>query len=383
MPVAYDVIVLGLGAMGSAATCHLARRGARVLALDRFSPPHGHGSSSGRSRIVREAYFEHPAYVPMVRRAYEQWEALERDSGRRLMVRTGGLMIGPPDGALVTGALLSARTHGLQHEVLEAGELKRRHPALRPTPGTVAVWEPRAGALFPEACVTAHLEQAVRAGATLKPQEPALEWSTGTSGVEVRTAAGRYGAEKLLIACGAWTAGLMPELKLPLVVRRQVQHWFEPARPAEAGLFSPERFPVFIWEDEPGRFIYGFPDLGDGVKVARHQEGRVVSADEPGREVTDDDVRPIRDVLARLIPDANGRLRDSAVCLYTNTPDSHFLLDVHPDYSQVLVASPCSGHGFKFASALGEAMADLLLGSPPRLDLGLFRLDRFRPVNPR
>ncbi len=384
MPAAgYDVIVLGLGAMGSAAACHLARRGARVLGLDRFSPPHPHGSSSGKSRIIREAYFEHPAYVPMVQRAYELWETLERDSGRRLMVRTGGLMIGPPDGALVTGALLSARTHGLQHEVLDAGELKQRHPALHPGPGTVAVWEPRAGALFPEACVTAHLEQAVRAGATLKTDEPALSWTAGTNGIEVRTSAGRYGAERLLIACGAWTAGLLPELKLPLVVRRQVQLWFEPAETAKPGEFSPVRFPVFIWEDEPGRFIYGFPELGDGVKVARHQEGRAVDANEPGREVTDDDVRPIRAVLARLIPDANGRLLESAVCLYTNTPDSHFVLDFHPHHPRVLVASPCSGHGFKFASALGESMADLLLGSRPRLDLGLFRLDRFRPANPR
>ena len=385
----YDVIVLGLGAMGSAAACHLARRGARVLGLDRFTPPHANGSSSGKSRIIREAYFEHPAYVPMVQRAYVLWEALERDSGRKLMLKTGGLMIGPPEGALVTGALLSARTHGLRHEVLDSVELRRRNPALRPDAGTVAVWEPRAGVLFPEACVTAHLEQAARAGAMLVLDEPALEWSATTDGVQVHTASARYAADKLLIACGAWTTGLLPDLGLPLVAQRQVQLWFEPsepgepADPGEPGEFSPERFPVFIWEDEPGRFIYGFPELGDGVKVARHHEGAQVDPDDVPREVTDDDVRPIRAVLGRLIPGANGRLRDSAVCLYSNAPDSHFVLDFHPGHANVLIASPCSGHGFKFASTLGETMTDLLLGAPPRFYLGLFRLDRFRPPNPR
>lgn len=383
MPAAgFDVIVLGLGAMGSAAACHLARRGARVLGLDRFAPPHANGSSSGRSRIIREAYFEHPAYVPMVQRAYELWEALGRDSGRRLLLRTGGLMIGPPDGTLVTGALLSARTHGLQHEVLSTAELRQRHPALRPDEGMVAVWEPRAGVLFPEACVRAHLDQAVRAGATLAFDEPALAWSATRDGVEVRTGKGRYGAGKLLVACGAWTAGLLPELGLPLVAQRQVQLWFEPLECGEPEAFSPGRFPVFIWEDEPGRFIYGFPELGDGVKVARHHEGESADPASVRREVTDDDVRPMRTVLERLIPGANGPLRDSAVCLYTNAPDSHFVLDVHPAHAHVLVASPCSGHGFKFASALGETMADLLLGAPPRFDLGLFRIERFRPVNP-
>src|SRR6266850_1119389 len=199
MPAAsYDVIVLGLGAMGSAAACHLARRGARVLGLDRFAPPHPNGSSSGRSRIIREAYFEHPAYVPMVQRAYELWQALERDSGRRLLLPTGGLMIGPPDGLLVSGALLSATTHGLPHEILDAAALRRRAPALHPEPGTVAVAEPRAGVLFPEECVAAHLEQATRAGATLGLDEAVEAWSATADGVEVRTSRGRHRAGKLL-----------------------------------------------------------------------------------------------------------------------------------------------------------------------------------------
>ena len=376
----YDVIVVGLGAMGSAATCHLARRGVRVLALDRFAPPHANGSSSGRTRIIREAYFEHPSYVPLVQRAYELWTALERDSGARLLRVTGGLMIGPPDGVLVSGALLSARTHGLKHELLETASLRRRHPALRPPDGTVAVWEPRAGALFPEACVAAHLAMAARAGATLSAGEPALEWRESGDGIEVRTPRGRHLAAKLLVAAGAWTAGLLPGLDLPLSVERQVQAWFEPLDPSA---FDPARFPVFIWEDEPGRFLYGFPDLGDGVKVARHHEGERADPDRVRREITDDDVLPIRAALERLIPAANGPLRDAAACLYTNAPDAHFILDFHPEHPGVLVASPCSGHGFKFAAALGEVMADLLQGARPRFDLGMFRIARFGPPAPR
>jgi len=372
----YDVIVAGLGAMGSAAACHLARRGALVLGLDRFTPPHASGSSSGKSRIIREAYFEHPAYVPLVRRAYELWRALERDSGRELLRETGGLMIGPPDGALVSGALLSARTHDLPHEILDAAELRKRHPAMRPEAGVIAVWEPRAGVLFPEACIAAHLDRAARAGATFRTDEPVLAWRAADGGIEVTTAAARHRASKLLIAAGSWATRLLPELQLPLTVRRQVLFWFEPAARAEQ--FAPERFPVFIWEDEPGRFFYGFPDLGEGVKIARHQEGEESDPDRVRREVAASEAAPIRAVLERLIPAAPGRLRESAVCLYTNTPDSHFILDFHPAHPEVLIASPCSGHGFKFAGVLGEAMADLLLGGRPRFDLGLFRLGRFR-----
>jgi len=374
----FDVIVAGLGAMGSAAASHLARRGARVLGLDRFAPPHELGSSSGRSRIIREAYFEHPAYVPLVQRAYELWDALERDSGRRLRLETGGLMIGPPEGALVAGALLSARTHRLRHELLEAAALRQRVPALKPGDGTVAVWEPRAGVLFPEACIGAHLEQAARAGATLATEEPVLSWSAGRDGVEVRSAKGRYHARRLLLACGAWTTRVLQDLELPLTVQRQVLMWLQPKEPA---LFAPERFPVFIWEDEPGRFIYGFPELGDGVKVARHQEGERTEPDRVRRQVGPDDIAPLRITLARLVPAVNGLLRDSAVCLYTNAPDGHFVIGAHPAHPEVLIASPCSGHGFKFASALGETLADLLLGAPPRFDLSLFAVGRFGAAN--
>ena len=370
----YDVVVAGLGAMGSAAACHLARRGRRVLGLDRFSPPHARGSSAGRTRIIREAYFENPAYVPLVQRAYELWDALAADTGRTLRLATGGLMIGNPEGALVTGAYASARIHALAHEVLEPAEIARRFPALAPGPTDVAIWEPRAGVLFPEACIAAHLEQAASAGAELVVDEPVLSWSAGAGQVEVRTAAGRYRAAHLIVAAGAWAREFLPRLDLPLVVQRQTLFWFRPA--AHAAHFLPERFPIFIWEDEPGRFIYGFPELGDGVKIARHQEGETTDPDAVRREVPDAEAEPLRAVIRRLIPDADGPLLEREVCLYTNTPDGHFVLDVHPEHPEVLIASPCSGHGFKFASALGEVMADLVTGAKPRFDLELFGLAR-------
>src|SRR5262249_35106591 len=206
-------------------------------------------------------------------------------------------------------------------------------------------------------------------------EEPALSWRATADGVEVETASARHRAGKLVIAVGAWASRLLPELQLPLTVQRQSLFWFEPARRPES--FAPDRFPVFIWEDEPGRFFYGFPDLGDGVKIARHQEGEPTDPDHVRREVGESEAAPLRAVIERLIPDAAGRLLESSVCLYTNTPDTHFILDAHPANTDVLIASPCSGHGFKFASALGEVMADLLLEGTTRFDLGLFRLGRF------
>jgi sarcosine oxidase len=373
---ALDAVVVGLGAMGSATLAELAARGKRVLGLDRFAPPHDLGSSHGKSRIIREAYFEDPRYVPLVQRAYERWAELERESGRTLVLRTGGLMIGPPRGTLVSGALLSAETHALPHERLAAAEARAAYPALRVPDDAIAVREPRAGVLFPEACIAAQLERARRHGAEIRCDEPALAWAADGEGVEVRTARGRTRAASLVLSAGAWLARLVPELALPLTVTRQVLYWYEPAAHPER--FAPERFPIFIWEDEPGRFIYGFPDLGDGVKVARHMEGEATDPDHVRREVSAGETADLRASIARCIPDAAGRLLQTAVCLYTSTPDQHFVVDLHPDHAQVVIASPCSGHGFKFASALGETLADLATGRAPAFDLSPFRLERLR-----
>jgi sarcosine oxidase len=371
----YDVIVAGLGAMGSAAVYRLAANGRRVLGLDRFRPPHDLGSSHGRTRIIREAYFEHTLYVPLVQRAYELWADLEEKSGRELLLQTGGLMIGPRDGVLVTGARQSAEDHKLAYKILSASELRLGFPACQPTEGLVAVWEPRAGILFPELAVQSHLELAARSGATLRFNQPVVSWEPRGSGVRVVTGSGTYRAKQLLLSAGAWIGSLLPDLKLPLSVERQVLCWFEPA--SHPDLFRPERCPIFIWEYAPSRFFYGFPDLGDGVKAAIHHDGKTTQPELIDREVREQDTQAVREVLERFLPRAAGRLLSAAVCMYTNSPDAHFIFGRHRACPQVLIASPCSGHGFKFSPVIGEMAALLLADQVPPFDLSLFNPERF------
>jgi sarcosine oxidase len=373
----FDVIIAGLGAMGSAAAFHLARRGLRVLGLERFTHPHAFGSSHGKSRIIREAYFENPLYVPLVQRAYQCWAELESRSGRRLLTPTGGLMIGPRDGVVVRGARASAVEHGLPFEELSAAEVHERFPSLLPAPSDVAIWEPRAGILDPESAIEAHLALARENGAQLRFGEPVESWTERAGGlVRVRTAQASYDAAWLVIASGAWVAQLVPELALPVVVERNVVHWFHPS--TDSAHFGLGSLPIFIHEHDPGRVWYGFPDLGDGVKLALHHQGEPTTAESVRRAVSRDEVERVRALADRFLPGAAGRVRESVVCLYTNSPDEHFILDTHPGHHRVVVASPCSGHGFKFSSAIGEAIADLVLDGRSRFDLAPFRLSRFR-----
>ena len=366
----FDVIIVGLGAMGSAVACHLARRGKRILGLDRFAPPHAFGSSHGQTRIIREAYFEHPLYVPLVQRAYELWAELEKEAGRSLFRETGGLMIGKPDSAVVAGATRSAREHSLPHEVFSAAEVRSRFPALQPTDEMLAVWEPRAGILFPETCIEAHLTMARKQGADLRTDEPAVSWEGEGGGVRVVTSKGAYQANQLVLTAGSWIQSLLRDLQLPLVVERQVQFWFEPKKSA---FFRPDRCPIHIWEHGPGRHFYGFPDLGDGLKIAGHHEGQTANPDSINRAVSPEEVEAMRALLRQFLPDADGALRSAVVCMYTNTPDHHFFIDRHPAHAEVLIASPCSGHGFKFSSCVGEVLAQLIVNGESRFDLSLFR----------
>jgi sarcosine oxidase len=367
----YEAIIVGLGAMGSAAAYHLARRGCKVLAFDRFRPPHTQGSSHGDSRIIREAYFEHPVYVPMVQRAFELWAELEQRSRAELYLQTGGLMIGAAESELVTGALRSAREHGLAHELIDADAIRERFPALQPADDMVGVLEARAGILFPERCVAMHLELAREAGADLYFDEPVLSWAARGSGVRVVTRRGEYDARHLIATAGSWVSALFPDLALPFTIERQTLYWFEAQGAAD--LFDAKRCPIHLWQFDGRHFFYGFPDLGQGVKVARHHDGQATTADLVDCDVSANEVDDIRDLVRRFVPRADGRLRKSAVCLYTNTPDEHFWIDRHPAHPQVLIVSPCSGHGFKFASVIGEIVADSLIEGRSRFDLSLFR----------
>lgn len=368
----YDVAVIGLGAMGSATAYHLARRGASVIGFDRFAPPHTLGSTHGRTRIIREAYFEHPLYVPLIRRAYENWSALERDAGEQLLHVTGGLMIGPSSGELVAGACRSALEHGIPHEVLDAAALRRRFPVFRPDDDMVALLEQRAGLLLPERCVAACLRLAAERGAQLKVNEPVRAWRAGEGSVVVETDHGQYRARRAVLSVGPWLPELVPDVELPLRVERQTFHWFTPARDPEA--FTGERCPIALWEFEPDRLFATFSDLGDGVKIGIHHEGEDAEPHSVRRTITPAEDAAVRGLLERYLPAAAGELRDSAVCLYTNTPDDHFLIDLHPAHPEVVLASPCSGHGFKFASVIGEVLADLTTTGACSFALDPFRL---------
>ena len=373
----HDVIVLGLGGMGSAAAYHLARRGQRVLGLDRYAPAHDRGSSHGRSRIIREAYWEHPSYVPLVRRAYDLWDELSAAARRPLLRITGGIMIGAPTTDLIRGSLESARVHRLPHEVLDAAAVRDRFPVFEPADGMVGVYEPRAGVLRPEECVQVHLDLAAAAGAELHHGEQALRWEASPAGVVVETARGRYAAGRLVIAAGPWAPVALADLGLPLVVERQVIGWFEPVAHADA--FEPGRCPVYIWQVD-GRLYYGFPRLdADGVKVAEHALGDPTTADTIERTITPEEIEEIRrDFLARYMPAANGRLLAASTCMYTLTPDIHFIVDRHPAHANVVIAAGFSGHGFKFQPVIGEILADLATEGRTRHDIGLFAVTRFR-----
>jgi sarcosine oxidase len=370
----YDVIVAGLGAMGSATLAHLAMRGKHVLGLERWLPGHPHGSSHGDSRIIREMYFEHPMYVPLVRRAHDLWRELEARASARLMQTVGGLMIGPEDGMLVQGTLRSAREHGLPYEILSASETARRYPAFSLAEGLVTVFDPRAGYLDPEACNAAHLKVASHHGAELRFEEPVITWNADGDGVIVTTKYGSYSADHFVLSVGARTDSLLPGL--PLEVERQPVFWFEPG-PAHD--FDGDRFPIWAYEYTAGNICYGFPRLPRGVKAAVMHSGETFAdADSVTRSIRPEEADPLRSALADVLPVlASAPVVDQDTCLFTNTPDHDFIIDFHPEHPQVLVSSPCSGHGFKFASAIGELQADLVTGCGSSLDLTPFSLRRF------
>lgn len=356
--------------MGSMTALELIRRGHRVIGFDRFEPPHDLGSSHGKTRIIREAYFEHPQYVPLVQRAYELWSQLERQCGATLYQATGGLMIGPPGGTLVAGARRSAVEHRLPFEEAGPAETRARFPAFHLSPAEVALYEPRAGVLFPEKAIEAALHLARKAGAELHSNEPVQEWHSEAR-IQVRTTSRLVEVDRLVIAAGAWMSGDLPGVSMPLSVARQPLFWFDPKPEASDNL---SELPIFIWEWQPDRFFYGFPDLGDGMKAAIHHEGSIVDPRQP-RTVQLAESRELASVMESRIPSV-GSVRSATTCLYTNTPSGDFLLDRHPRDPRVVLASPCSGHGFKFSPAIGEVLADLVEDRPPRFDLSPFRLDR-------
>ncbi len=371
----YDAIVLGTGGIGSAALYELARRGVRAVGVDRFHPPHDRGSTHGHTRVIRQAYFEHSNYVPLLFESYRLWHELEQQTGRRLYHQIGLVEVGPPDGIVVPGVLRAAAEHHLPVERLSAAEVTDCWPGLRVTEKLHAVFEPHAGYLLVEDCVQAHLNAAQAAGAELLTDTQVFDWQANNQEVRVRTNRGELVAKRLIITAGAWASQLLAELNVNLAVRRKSLFWFQSDGPdydVAGGL------PVFLFELPAGVF-YGFPKLDErGVKVAEHTGGHVV--DDPlnvDREIDPDEQQRVTNFLAAHLPRVSHRVANHAVCLYTMSPDEHFIVDRHPDHAGVVFAAGLSGHGFKFAPVLGAALADIALNGQTTLPIDFLAASRF------
>jgi sarcosine oxidase len=377
VPPSYDVIVVGLGAMGSAAANQLASRGLRVLGLEQFDIPHTLGSSHGSSRMIRLAYYEHPDYVPLLRRAYELWNALEAESGQRVIHITGGLYIGPPTSEVINGSVAAARQYGVAHDLLDHTELRRLYPQFTLPENFRGMLDHAGGFVLPERAITAYCDLAMRRGAELRGREPVLDWKSAAGGVTVRTPKGNYSAGHLVFCGGAWSGKLIRDLGVRLVVSRQVMAWFWPRR---AESFELGRLPVWAIDPVDAPFTYGFPihpEGAAGMKVAFHQQGPTTDPDTDPRTPTLQDEAALRPALARFVPDADCPLLSMRVCLYTNSPDHSFIVDRHPAHANVTLACGFSGHGFKFASVMGEALADLAMNGRSDLPIDFLSLRRF------
>jgi len=364
--------------MGSAAALQLARRGATVTGLEAIGPAHDRGSSHGESRIIRQAYFEDPAYVPLVLRAYQLWRELEVASGQSLLEITGGVLIGPPDGEMVTGALRSAVMWGLPHRSLSAAEIHAEFPVFQPENGQVGVFEPEAGVLAPELAVLSQLRLAASLGAQLHFGERALGWDASDSAVVVHTSSRTYEADRLVLTAGAWSPELISGSAIPLQPERQVMVWFAPP---DIGPFSAPNFPVYLLERAGGVQFYGVPTR-DGLtaKAARHHGGELTSAAHLRREVEDRDVANVREGLADILPQlAAAPLARATVCVYTNTPDLNFVIGHLPGSERVALAGGFSGHGFKFTPVVGEVLADLAEKGETSQPIEVFSPTRFTP----
>lgn len=368
----FDVVVVGLGIAGSAAASELARRGHRVVGLDRYGPVHARGGSHGESRLVRAVYYEGPHYVPLLRRAYPAWRELEERSGRELMLRTGCLTVGPPDGELAAGSRRAAGEYDLELEELSPAAVRERYPAFRVPDGHVALLDPAAGVLRADRCLSVLRSEAREAGGELRFGEGVLDWRPLGEGLEVETAEGTIRADAGVLAAGGWSPELAGDTPLPLTVERQTVHHFPPG---ERDAYGPGRFPVFLHEREDGTVAYGVADLGRGVKAAVHHGGKgVESPEEVDREVRPEEGGRARDAVRELLPGLAPDPVRSEVCLYANTPDRDFVVDRLPGG---VVACGFSGHGFKFAPVVAELVVDLLEGRTPEADLSPFRLGRW------
>ncbi len=380
---AFDVLVIGVGSMGAAACYHLAKRGVRVLGLEQFDIPNELGSHNGQTRIIRKAYGESPRYVPLLQRAYENWKTLERETGSQVYYQTGLVYFGAPESLFLQTVLESSARFGIPVNRLEAGERARRFPQFALPEGFLMLEEPEAGFLVPERCIRLLAEQAKKHGADIRSREAVLEWQRDAGGITVTTNRGTYRAHKLVVTAGPWAGKLLPALSDQLQVTRQVLAW---VRPPKAAGFALGKFPCWMYEED-GKCYYGFPmlpdsgaDLPAGLKLALHYPGMEVG--DPAlvnRETTLAETNALTEFLQAYLPSGQGEIGSTKICLYTNTPDGDFILDFLPGHGRdVVVGCGFSGHGFKFAAAIGEVLADLALDGHTDMPVGFLGAGRFR-----
>ena len=372
----FDVAVVGLGGMGSAILAHSARRGASVIGLDQFGRGHELGSSSGKSRMIRKAYFEDPAYVPLLLRAYDLWREIERETGAELLRITGLLMVGEEQTEIIAGARRAAQEHHLPLESLTAGEIRTRYPVLRILAEEVGVFEPDGGVLDPERAIEAQLSLATVGGAQMSFGVAMNTWAAVPGGFAIQLTDGtRVTSRALVLSLGPWFKDLLERLGIPIRVERNVQAWFQPTTEHYA---APHFSPFLLDRKGLPAPLYGFPDFGDGVKAAFHSLGDTTDAVHVDREVNvARDIEPIVQAMEQWMPGAAGTLRAAKPCLYTLTPDRHFVIDRHPDHPRLVLCGGFSGHGFKFAPVIGEIGADLALEEGSRHKIDFLSLRRF------
>ena len=371
----FDCIVIGVGGMGSSTLYNLAKQGRRVLGLEQFDIPHAEGSSHGVNRIIRLAYYEHPSYVPLLRRAYELWSEIESVTGEQLLYKTGSIDTAPSGHEVFEGSLESCLLHDIPHRVLNHAQINEQFPGYQLPPGHMGLLQEDGGFVLSERSIVAYANAAMSAGAEIHAREVVTGWEPDQGGVRVFTDRSEYTAERLVITAGAWTSGMIPILDELAVPERQVLAWLQPL---DGSLYTPEVFPVFNAYFDEGRY-YGFPVFGiPGFKVGRyHHLEEVIDPDSEIKTVTGEDEAVLRSAVERYFPKANGTTMTLKTCMFTNTPDEHFIVDLLPGNTQVAVAAGFSGHGFKFASVIGEILADLAITGETEHNIDLLKIDRF------
>ena len=372
----FEAIVIGVGGMGSAACYHLARRGVRVLGIEQFDLPHDRGSSHGFSRMIRTAYYEHPNYVPLLHRAWGLWKQLEEESLTKLLHMTGGLYLGKRECELIAGSLKACQQHVLAHELHDHRELLSLFPQFRLPEEFIGLYEYQAGFLVPELCIAAHADLAMRHGAEIHGNEAVVKWETSDRGATVTTTRDTYEADEVIFCGGAWTSKLVRDLGIELLVTRQALGWVQPPR---RDRFQLGAFPVWAIGHDDGSLHYGFPMRAEapGLKVAHHTPGIAIDPDAIDRRPHREDEESFRPILREHLPDADGPVLSVRICMYTNSPDHHFIIDRHPNHPRVTIACGFSGHGFKFASVIGEMLADLAMRGRSELPIEFLSLKRF------